>query len=128
MDALAEKIRSSTVNGRLPCPIAFRIAAELGITPLEVGRKAKQMEIKISRCQLGLFGYDDLGKRSVVVPMKDVPEKLKAEIKAHLVDGRLPCKAAWEIAKELKTGKVQVAGAAEALGIKISSCQLGCFK
>ena len=127
MDALVERIRSSTVNGRLPCPNAFRIAAELGITPLEVGEKATQLGIKISRCQLGLFGYDDLGSKSVVTPMKDVPERLKAEITAHLVDGRLPCEAAWEIAKKLKIGKVQVSGAAEALGIKISSCQLGCF-
>ena len=127
MDALVERIRSSAVNGRLPCPNAFRIAAELGITPLEVGEKATQLGIKISRCQLGLFGYDDLGSKSVVTPMKDVPERLKAEITAHLVDGRLPCEAAWEIAKKLQIGKVQVSGAAEALGIKISSCQLGCF-
>ena len=127
MDALVERIRSSIVNGRLPCPAAFRIAAELGITPLEVGEKATQLGIKISRCQLGLFGYDDLGSKSVVKPMKEVPERLKAEITAHLVDGRLPCEAAWEIAKKLKLGKVQVSGAAEALGIKISSCQLGCF-
>ena len=127
MDALVERIRSSAVNGRLPCPNTFRIAAELGITPLEVGEKATQLGIKISRCQLGLFGYDDLGSKSVVTPMKDVPERLKAEITAHLVDGRLPCEAAWEIAKKLKIGKVQVSGAAEALGIKISSCQLGCF-
>ena len=127
MDALVERIRSSIVNGRLPCPNAFRIAAEFGITPLEVGEKATQLGIKISRCQLGLFGYDDLGSKSVVTPMKDVPERLKAEITAHLVDGRLPCEAAWEIAKKLKLGKVQVSGAAEALGIKISSCQLGCF-
>ena len=127
MDALVERIRSSAVNGRLPCPNAFRIAAELGITPLEVGEKATQLGIKISRCQLGLFGYDDLGSKGVVTPMKDVPERLKAEITAHLVDGKLPCEAAWEIAKKLQIGKVQVSGAAEALGIKISSCQLGCF-
>ncbi|RLE37668.1 hypothetical protein DRJ12_02530, partial [Candidatus Acetothermia bacterium] len=99
----------------------------LGITPLEVGRKATQLGIKISRCQLGLFGYDDLGSKSVVKPMKDVQERLRSEITAHLVDGRLPCEAAWEIAKKLQIGKVQVSGAAEALGIKISSCQLGCF-
>jgi hypothetical protein len=127
MDAVVERIRSSAVNGRLPCPAAFRIAAELGITPLEVGEKATQLGIKISRCQLGLFGYDDLGSKSVVTPMKNVPERLKAEITAHLVDGRLPCEAAWEIAKKLQIGKVRVSGAAEALGIKISSCQLGCF-
>ncbi len=128
MDAIEQKIREHLVNGRLPCPHAFRVANELGITPPEVNQRATQLGIKISRCQLGLFGYDDLGKRSVVVPMPDVPEKLKAEIEAHLVDGKLPCQHAWEIAAKLKIGKVQVAGAAEALGIKISACQLGCFK
>jgi len=128
MDALGEKIRSTTINGRLPCPHAFRIAAELGIPPLAVGRKATKLGIKISRCQLGLFGYDDLGSKSIVKPIPDVPPALKQAIEAHLVDGRLPCQAAWEIAKALKTGKIQVSGAAEALGIRISSCQLGCFK
>ncbi len=127
MDTIEQQIRDHLVNGRLPCPHAFRIATELGITPSEVNQKATQLGIKISRCQLGLFGYDDLGKRSIVVPMQDVPEKLKAEIAAHLVDGKLPCAAAWEIAAQLRIGKVQVASAAEVLGIKISACQLGCF-
>lgn len=127
MEELRNKIRGSTVAGRLPCPSAFRIAEELGITPLEVGREATRMEIKISRCQLGLFGYEDLGSRSIVKPMDNVPPDLKQAMESRLISGKLPCKAAWEIAALLKVGKVQVSGAAEALGIKISACQLGCF-
>jgi hypothetical protein len=128
MDDLEGKIRTSTLNGHLPCPAAFRIADELGRTPLKIGQEATRLGIKISRCQLGLFGYDDLGSRSIVKPLKGVPSVLKGAIEAHLVKGKLPCRAAWEIAAQLKIGKVQVAGAVEALGIKISSCQLGCFK
>ncbi len=127
MDAVEQRIRERLVNGRLPCPHAFQIADDLGISPGEVGREATRIGIKISRCQLGLFGYEDLGSKSIVKPMDAVPPQLGQAIESGRVDGKLPCRRAWEIAAKLGIGKVQVSGAAEALGIKISSCQLDCF-
>jgi len=52
---LETKIKSSLVNGRLPCAIAFRIAKELKVSPREVGEAANRMSVKISSCQLGCF-------------------------------------------------------------------------
>ncbi len=52
---------------------------------------------------------------------------LEEEMRASLVDGRLPCAQAFRIAKKLKVAPKEVGDAANQLNIKISSCQLGCF-
>lgn len=52
---MEQKIKDSLVNGKLLCPVAFEIARELGVTPLEVGDKANELDIKIAGCQLGCF-------------------------------------------------------------------------
>jgi hypothetical protein len=61
--------------------------------------------------------------------VKDVPEErtLDEEIRASLVNGKLPCARAFGIAKRLKVAPRDVGDAANRLGIKIASCQLGCF-
>jgi len=52
---LEEKVTSSLVDGRLPCPSAFKIAKESKVSPREVGETADKLGIKISGCQLGCF-------------------------------------------------------------------------
>ena len=52
---------------------------------------------------------------------------LEEELKASLVEGKLPCAVAFQIARKLKVAPKEVGDAANALKIKISSCQLGCF-
>jgi hypothetical protein len=52
---------------------------------------------------------------------------LEEELKASLVEGKLPCAVAFRIAKKLKVSPKEVGDAANELKIKISSCQLGCF-
>jgi len=50
-----DEIESSLVEGRLTCPVAFKIAGTLKVTPKEVGDAATKQGIKVSNCQLGLF-------------------------------------------------------------------------
>ncbi len=50
-----EKVKSSLVNGKLPCAVAFKIAKELKVSPREVGERADKLGIKICNCQLGCF-------------------------------------------------------------------------
>jgi len=127
MNNLKEAIRGVLVDGKLPCARAFVVAKETGVDPLEVGRVATKEEIKISRCQLGLFGYPEDDRP--VEKMKDrVTDELRKVVKERLVDGQLPCAVAWEIASELKIAKMLVAAAAEDLKVRIRACQLGCFK
>ena len=52
---LEMKIKSSLVDGRLPCAVAFKIAKELKVSPREVGDAANRLSIKLSSCQLGCF-------------------------------------------------------------------------
>jgi len=53
---------------------------------------------------------------------------LEEELKASLVDGRLPCAAAFRISKKLKVSPREIGDVANKLRIKISKCQLGCFQ
>ena len=52
---LEEKVKSSLVDGKLPCAVAFKIAKELKVSPQEVGKTANELAIKIGKCQLGCF-------------------------------------------------------------------------
>jgi len=53
---------------------------------------------------------------------------LEEELKASLVDGRLPCAVAFKISKKLKVSPGEIGDMANKLKIKISKCQLGCFQ
>ena len=52
---------------------------------------------------------------------------LEEQLKASLVDDKLPCAIAFKIAKKLEVTPKQVGDMANKLGIKIANCQLGCF-
>jgi len=90
-----------------------------------VGFTIDSLEIHIVKCQLGLHGYQPDKKK--VKSADSVPSELEKGIREALVDDRLPCTFAWEIAKRFDLPKMEVSSACEALKIKISSCQLGTF-
>ncbi len=52
---------------------------------------------------------------------------LEEELEASLVNGKLPCAAAFRIATRLKVPRRKVGDSANKLNIKIVNCQLGCF-
>mgnify|MGYP000338944675 CR=1 FL=1 len=126
---MEEAIAKALEDGKLPCEAAFAIARGLGVKPLEVKRKADEMGIKISRCQLGLFGYGSKrgGKHRIVNPPEAISAELETELRHMAPEGLLPCAKAWAVARRLGISKLEVSGAAEALGIRIVQCQLGCF-
>ena len=41
---------------RIPCVKALALAKRLKVKPIEIGRTANEMGIKITNCQLGCFG------------------------------------------------------------------------
>jgi hypothetical protein len=51
-------VRSKVEEGKLPCADAERIGADLGATMAEIGLTLDLLEVRIRRCQLGLFGYE----------------------------------------------------------------------
>jgi hypothetical protein len=125
-----QAIRQALVDGQLPCAAAFALAESLRVHPLKVGQAADRLELRLSRCQLGLFGYGQKAEGSYrrVKPTQDIPGELAAAIRASLdQDGRLSCEDAWRIASELRLPKQVVANAAEGLTVRIVHCQLGAF-
>jgi len=42
---------------KLACAEALRLAAELGVRPSEIGRVCNERGVRITRCQLGCFGW-----------------------------------------------------------------------
>ena len=118
-------ILKHTENAKLPCAVAFEIAKTLGISADSVGINADLLNIKLIKCQMGLFGYRPQ-KNIVKLPPQVDPDLEKAVLDA-IIDGKLPCKAAWEIATRLNISKLTVSGACEALEVKIKPCQLGAF-
>lgn len=118
-------VAGKAVEGRLACAVAHSLARELGVSPAEVGQAADEAEVRLNRCQMGLFGY--YPQKRIVVPAQTVDHHLEKAIRSALSNGRLACASAWEIAKQLGVARMEVAGACEAMGIKISACQLGAF-
>ncbi len=125
-EKIAEQVKAKTADGKITCGAAHKIANELKVSPCEVGVTIDLLEARIAKCRLGLFGYSP--GAAIVKPAEQVHSEMKQAIEKALVNGRLPCKAAWEISTKLGAGKTEVAAACEKLKIKICACQLGSFK
>ena len=59
--------------------------------------------------------------------ISDTERMLEEELKASLVDGRLPCAVAFKISRKLKVSPLKIGDMANRLNVKIVNCQLGCF-
>jgi hypothetical protein len=124
-EALAAAIRKEAVNGETGCADAFAVAAAQGVSPGEIGVALDLMEIRIVKCQLGLFGYGPGVK--LLKEIDAVSPEVKKAVQDMLVHGRLPCAAAWEIGAKFGMPRLDVSSACESMGIKIKPCQLGAF-
>jgi hypothetical protein len=125
LDRVAKAVREKAKDRALTCAQAFDVARKTEVTPEEVGFTADRLEIAISKCQLGLFGYSPVSR--IIQPAETVPADLEQAIRSALVDNRLTCAAAWEIARNRRMARIRVCSACEALKIKITRCQLGAF-
>ena len=123
--ALVEEINASLMEGRLPCPVAFKVARKLDVKLELVGNKADELGIKVSNCQLGCFGKEK-ATHEELRDMQIAPAVAEA-VQASLVSGKIPCKTAHDLARKLKVGRRKVGDTASKLNIKVSDCQLGCF-
>jgi hypothetical protein len=112
-------------NGMISCAEIFKIAGETGALPADVGKTTDLLDIRLSKCQLGLFGYQP--EKKIVKPVPDAAPEISAAIRDELVDGVLPCRHAWGVASRFGVPKMRVSGICEAMGVKIKPCQLGAF-
>jgi hypothetical protein len=124
-ELIKEHIIGQTKNNELACAKAFKIADELNVSAAEVGKTADLLNMKLVKCQLGLFGYTP--EKKIVKPKAASTIKLESAIQDSLAEGALPCAKAWEIARNFDISKMTVSAVCEQLKIKIRPCQLGAF-
>ena len=122
---IAQAVKDKTSEGTITCAAAFTIVNDLKAPPDEVGFTIDFLEIRIIKCQLGLYGYHP--HKKILPPADAVPPDLEKVLGEALVNERLPCAASWEIAAKYGLSKMDVSSACEYLKIKISPCQLGAF-
>ena len=119
------EILKHSLDRELSCASAFLIAKELNVSPEKVGMTADLINCRLVKCQLGLFGYRP--DKKIVKPAKTADQNLKNTITDNLVEGKLACKIAWDIASRFKVNKITVSSVCEGMNIKINECQLGAF-
>jgi hypothetical protein len=118
------------VVGELACADAHALAAQMGVTPLELGKAVnRETGLRFNRCQLGLFGYGPKaeGKSKIILPATNVPDDVAEAIRAKTVNGRIACGDVWDLADRFKYPRLGIANIIEALGLRVAPCQLGCF-
>jgi len=123
--SIKNEILKRTQNEKIPCAVAFEIAKALQISPEKVGKTADLINFKLTKCQLGLFGYQP--QKKIVKPQDSINVDVKDAVFDALVQERLSCKQVWDIASRLKVSKMTVSGACETMRVKIKNCQLGAF-
>ncbi len=53
---IKDEVLKVAQNKRLPCVEALALAKRLKVKPIEIGKAANELGIKITDCQLGCFG------------------------------------------------------------------------
>ena len=127
---LEKAMREVLKNDQLPCAVAFKVAGEQGVPAGEIGDLATELDIRISHCQLGLFGYGPkaLGLHKILKPAETVGDEMEAALRSRVTDdGKITCAGVWAVAEDLGIGKMEAAAAMEAMGLHLAHCQLHCF-
>lgn len=107
-------------DGRLTCLKAFKVAKLIGMKPKDMAEVAKSMNIKISNCELGVFG-----KLQFTQMNEDIYNTL---IKGNRENKKVDCEVAWKMAQEKGSTLKKVASSIKNSDIKVTKCQLGCFQ
>jgi len=123
---IAEAVKQKAANNKISCASAHKIADETDATPAEVGIALDILEMRITDCQLGLFGHSP--EKKAVKSSETVSPELEKAIHNSLEDNRISCLSCWKIAARFSIARMDVSAACEALELKIGACQLGAFR
>lgn len=105
-------------QGKLSCLKAFKVARLIGLKPIEMSEACKSIEVKITNCELGVFGQ---------LTFSHYEEDIYTKLKRNFVnDTKIECKILWEEARY--SSLKRVGSTAKKSDIEVVYCQLGCFK
>lgn len=105
-------------DGKLSCLKAFKVAKLIGFQPKQMSAITKSMGIKITNCELGVFG-----KLKFQEPNIEVYNRLKQNYMGNKI---LECRVLWDEAK--KSNLKLVGSTVKNSDIEVIHCQLGCFR
>jgi hypothetical protein len=125
--ALRDRLQESAAGDGLPCAVAHRLAQSCAVPPRVIGETADGLGLRITHCQLGLFGYGAFGEKRWTRRLTAIPTDLERDVRQACTDGRLTCAAAWPLADERGLPRLLLGSVAETLDVRICDCQLGCF-
>ena len=82
------------------------------------------------------FGEADRKKKKARIQIRENPEELSSEllsrledmVRASTKDGHITCALCFNIAKKVGVPRLAVGETADRLGVRITDCQIGCFK
>ena len=101
-EQIAKAIREKSPGGELACGIGEKISKELKVDISDVGITADLLEMKIKKCQLGLFGW---GKKPShgkdIHAAVSVSVEMKSALEEVAENGVVTCAALWVIADRL---------------------------
>ncbi len=122
---VAEKLEKLKDKNQITCAAAHRAASDLNMSPKEVGAQVDLMELRLVQCQLGLFGHTP-GSGQTDEDIQ-VPDDLKLRLDSATQEGRISCKACWDIAREFKMSRMDMGAVCKKIDLRIKPCQLGAF-
>ena len=102
---------------KLSCLKAFKVAKKIKVQAKDMSAITKFLGIKITDCELGVFGSLDLLDKD-----EDIYNRLKNIYKEQ----KIPCENLWQ---EAKNSSLKIVGSTvKNSDIEVSYCQLGCFR
>ncbi|MCJ8326304.1 MAG: ModE family transcriptional regulator [Campylobacterales bacterium] len=105
-------------RGRLSCLKAFKVSRLIGLKPLQMSDACKSINIKITNCELGVFGK---------LEFKEFEKDIYTSImQNHNEEKKLSCKTLWNEARATTLRKV--GSTVKKSDIEVLHCQLGCFR
>lgn len=104
-------------NGKLSCIKAFVASKKAGIEKESMSGICKSLGIKITDCELGVFGK---------IEFNDKDEDLYNLILKEQSNKQISCSNYWEIAKKSTLRKV--GSTVKNSDLDVTYCQLGCFR
>lgn len=105
-------------EGKLSCLKAFKVARLIGVKPIEMSDACKSINIKITNCELGVFGK---------LQFQEAEEAIYNKIAQNFTQNKdVSCKTLWYQAQDSTLRRV--GSTVKHTDIEVTHCQLGCFR
>lgn len=122
---IADKVTAASEDGYLSCAAAFKLADHLEISYSQMGYYADALELRLTKCRIGLFGHGKGVK--LVRKVDEIDQNLEKRVNTFVENDRVNCEYILNIADAFRVSPVQVGSICQTKGIKIKNCCLGAF-